>query len=161
MSQTEQTTMGAEVRISRILVPTDFSPGAEPALRWAATLRQVFGAELILLHVLNLNMAALAGLPSDFLRVPAAGELLQRIRDESVEEMSRLAAKYPGARTLIREGSPRPVILEVAKEVGADLIVMGTHGWTGLTQLLFGSVAEHVVRHSPVPVLTVRQDEAQ
>jgi nucleotide-binding universal stress UspA family protein len=58
---------------------------------------------------------------------------------------------------MVREGMPRAAILDVAREVGADLIVMGTHGRTGLTHVVFGSVAEHVVRHSRIPVLTVRQ----
>ncbi|MDP3766726.1 MAG: universal stress protein, partial [Dehalococcoidia bacterium] len=62
-----------------------------------------------------------------------------------------------GGRTIIREGMPRSMILDVAREVGADLIVMGTHGRTGLTHVFFGSVAEHVVRHSRIAVLTVRQ----
>ncbi len=62
----------------------------------------------------------------------------------------------PGAKTLIKEGAPRHEIVTAAKEFGADLIVMGTHGRTGLAHLLFGSVAEHVLRHAPAPVFTVR-----
>jgi nucleotide-binding universal stress UspA family protein len=69
-----------------------------------------------------------------------------------------MVERFPGARPLIREGPARSTILEVAGEIEADLIVMGTHGHTGLTHVLFGSVAEHVVRHSRIPVLTVRQN---
>jgi nucleotide-binding universal stress UspA family protein len=140
-----------------ILVPTDFSPGADAALAWAQSLGAAFKAEVVLLHVVDLSIAALAGFPSTLAAVPAAGELLDRIRMESEEAMGRLAARVPGARGMIREGMPRQAILEVAREVGAHLIVMGTHGRTGLTHVVFGSVAEHVVRHSRVPVLTVRQ----
>lgn len=151
--------MADPVRLTRILVPTDFSPGAHAALAWAQSLGAAYGAELILLHVVDLSIAALAGFPSTLAAVPAAGELLDRVRSESNEEMRRLAATIPGARGMIREGTPRSVILEAARETGAQLIVMGTHGRTGLTHVFFGSVAEHVVRHSHVPVLTVRQQE--
>ncbi|MDQ7842305.1 MAG: universal stress protein [Armatimonadota bacterium] len=149
--------MTAQVAPRRILVPTDFSPGAEGALAWAQALGSAFGAEVVLLHVLDLSIAALAGFPSSLAMVPAAGELLDRIRGETAREMANLAARLPGARSIIREGTPRTVILEVAGEIQADLIVMGTHGRTGLTHLFFGSVAEHVVRHSRIPVLIVRQ----
>lgn len=145
------------VHPTRILVPTDFSPGAEMALGWAQSLAAAFGAEVILLHVVDLSIAALAGFPSTLAAVPAAGELLDRIRMESDEEMRRLVARIPGSRGIVREGTPRAVILDVAREIGVHLIVMGTHGRTGLTHVFFGSVAEHVVRHSRVPVLTVRQ----
>lgn len=149
--------MDQRIHPRRILVPTDFSPGAEEALAWAQALGGAFKADVVLLYVLDLTIAALAGFPSSMAMVPAAGELLDRIRAESEQEMAKLAARVPGARSMIREGSPRAVILEVAREVGADLIVMGTHGRTGLTHVFFGSVAEHVVRHSRIPVLTVRQ----
>ncbi|HXF82379.1 MAG TPA: universal stress protein [bacterium] len=149
--------MTEQVQPRRILVATDFSPGAEGALRWGRALGGAFGAEVVVLHVLDLSIAALAGLPSNLAMVPAAGELLERIRAETEQEMARLVARLPGVRALIREGAPRSAILDVAAEVDADLIVMGTHGRTGLTHVFFGSVAEHVVRHSRVPVLTVRQ----
>jgi nucleotide-binding universal stress UspA family protein len=145
------------VHPTTILVPTDFSPGADVALGWAQSLGRAFSAEVILLHVVDLSIAALAGFPSTLAAVPAAGELLDRIRAETEEAMGRLTARVAGARGMVREGMPRQAILEVAREVGAHLIVMGTHGRTGLTHVVFGSVAEHVVRHSRIPVLTVRQ----
>lgn len=145
------------VRLKRILVPTDFSQGVEPALHWAKALGETFRAEVTLLHVLDLTIGALAGLPAQVAMVPAAGDLLERIRVEAQQEMAKASSRTPGARTLIREGTPRSTILDVAGEIGADMIVMGTHGRTGLTHVFFGSVAEHVVRHSPIPVLTVRQ----
>jgi nucleotide-binding universal stress UspA family protein len=144
------------IEITRILVPTDFSPGAEPALRWAATLAEQFGAELIFLHVLDLSLAALAGLPSEVVAVPAVDELARLVRAEATDGMAALAARYPGARTIILEGAPRALIVQVAREEGASLIVMGTHGRTGLGRLLMGSVAEQVVRRAPCPVLTVK-----
>jgi nucleotide-binding universal stress UspA family protein len=152
---------GPELRVKRILMPTDFSPGAEPAARWADGLSRAFGAELVLLHVLDLSLAGLAGLPTQVAMMPVVDELIERVRAETTQEMSRLAERFPQARTIIKEGSPRPAILQVAVEVGADLIVMGTHGRTGLARVLLGSVAEHVIRHSAIPVLTVRETESQ
>ncbi len=151
---------GADLRIARILLPSDFSPAADPPARWAATLRRAFGAELVILHVLDLSLAGMAGLPTQVAMMPAVDELIERVRAEAVQEMARLAERFPQARTLIREGSPRPMILQVAAEVGADLIVMGTHGRTGLARVLLGSVAGYVVSHSTIPVLTVREAEA-
>jgi nucleotide-binding universal stress UspA family protein len=70
--------------------------------------------------------------------------------------MAALAVRAPGAEVVIRDGSPRHEILGVAASRHADLVVMGTHGRTGLAHALFGSVAEHVVRHAAVPVFTIR-----
>lgn len=143
-------------KITRILAPTDFSPGAEPALQWAMHLADAFGAQVTILHAVDVTLGAIAGLPPDMAAVPAYGELLEVVRREAWAEMAKLAERYPAAKTLLREGAPRKTIGDVASEIGADLIVMGTHGRTGLAHVVFGSVAEHVVRHSPVPVLTVR-----
>jgi nucleotide-binding universal stress UspA family protein len=145
--------------IRRILVPTDFSPGAEPALAWAARLAGCFNAKIVLLHVLDVRLAALAGLPADMAAMPAVNELVEGARAEAQEQMKRLAARFPQASTLIKEGAARSVILDVARDIEADLIVMGTHGRTGLAHVFFGSVAEYVVRHSRIPVLTARQEE--
>jgi nucleotide-binding universal stress UspA family protein len=149
-----------EVRVRRILFPTDFSPGAETAARWAEVMRHTFGAELVVLHVLDLSLAGLAGLSTQVAMMPAVDELVERVRAEAAEEMARLQARFPQARTVLREGSTRPTILQVAEELGADLIVMGTHGRTGLARVLLGSVAEYVVRHSRIPVLTIREAES-
>jgi nucleotide-binding universal stress UspA family protein len=146
-------------RVQRILAPTDFSPGAEPALQWATSLGAAFGAELVILTVLDLSLAGVPGLPTEFAAMPAAAELISRLRAETKTEMAKVAAEYPKAKTIVREGVPRTSIVDVAREVGADLIVMGTHGRTGLAHIFFGSVAEYVVRHSQIPVLTVRQKE--
>ena len=78
------------------------------------------------------------------------------MREQADKCMAELKALIPEAETLIREASPRPVIVEAALELKCQLIVMGTHGRSGLAHLLLGSVAEYVVRSSHVPVLTVR-----
>lgn len=143
------------VKVKRILAPTDFSPGAAEATEWAMTLGTAFGAEVTLLHVLELSTAAAAGLPTQVAAMP----LMEQLRSESKMEIDKLTVRFPSAKTILREGTPRSAILEVATEIGANLIVMGTHGRIGLAHVFFGSVAEYVVRHSRVPVLTVRQQE--
>lgn len=149
----------SQVKVGRILVPTDFSPGAEPALRWASALAAVFDAKMLLLHVLDIRLAAIAGLPPQVASMPAVDELVQSASAEAEQQLQALGARLPDARTILKEGVPRAIILEVAKAEGADLIVMGTHGRTGLSHAFFGSVAEHVVRHSRVPVLTARDED--
>ena len=149
----------APLHVKCILVPTDFSPGVESALRWASGLSAAFGAKLEIVHVLDLSMSGVAGLPSELAAVSAMGQLVDQLREESKAEMAKVGARYPQAKTRIREGSPRTGVLDAARELGADLIVMGTHGRTGLAHIFFGSVAEYVVRQSLIPVLTVRQQD--
>lgn len=149
--------------LNLILVPTDASPGAEPALRWAATLANISNADTILLHVLDFLTPALAAATPQMemeMGVLIADQFIQQAREEANATIARLASELPRVRTIIRDGRPRDIILEVAAEVHADLIVMGTHGRSGLAHMLLGSVAEHVVRYSRIPVLTVRQTEA-
>ncbi|HYA23986.1 MAG TPA: universal stress protein [Terriglobales bacterium] len=139
--------------ISQILVATDFSSQAEEALQWALRLREAFGARLIFLHVIDIfSLAELS------CRAVGGDPLLPMLREEAKNNMQRWQARVPDAKTVIREGSPRPVIVEAAVELDCQMIVMGTHGRSGLAHLLLGSVAEYVVRNSKVPVLTVRPD---
>lgn len=155
MAKRRQTVKRDRPRVAHILVPTDFSAGAEAALTWAMRLAELFGAQVTILYVLDPSLGAIAGLPAHYASMPAYGELLETVRRETKSEMEKIAKRYPQSKTVIREGSPRSVILDAA--AGADLIVMGTHGRTGLAHVFFGSIAEHVVRHSKIPVLTVRE----
>jgi nucleotide-binding universal stress UspA family protein len=137
--------------VSRILVATDFSRQAELALEWALRFREELGAQLILLHVIDIfSLAELS------CRAVGGDPLLPMLRDEAKRNMQLWQVRVPDAQTVIREGSPRPVIVEAAVELECQMIVMGTHGRSGLAHLLLGSVAEYVVRYSKVPVLTVR-----
>jgi len=138
-----------------ILVPTDLSDGAEEALDYALELATTFGATVHLLNVI--------GIPA--LGVPELGVALtssvidSMVRDNQVA-LEALADRKRGRGTigevLLRTGDARDVICQTAKEVHADLIVMGTHGRRGVTRALLGSVTESVVRQAPCPVLTVR-----
>ena len=151
MNTNDQTTGGVP-RISRILVAIDFSPFASNALQWARSLADALGAKLILLHVID-SVAAVGletgGVTADF--AP-----LYVLREQAEKRMGELKALIPDAQTVVREASPRPAIVDAAVELNCQMIVMGTHGRSGLEHLLMGSVAEYVVRHSKVPVLTVR-----
>lgn len=145
----------------RILVPFDFSPSAERALAWAADLQGTTGAGPIrLVHAINArpvgtgDVAAQVLLPND---EEIAG-LERRMLEAAVRTGSQASAKV-----LIRAGGVGDIIVDAARIAGAELIVMGTHGRTGVKRLLLGSVAEHVVRHAGCPVVTVRaapDDEA-
>lgn len=147
------------VEVKRILVATDFSPDAERAVQWAVRLGGLMKAEVTALYVLDPSLGAVAGLPPEVASMAATGELLDRLRRETTAKMARLGRRYLQVRTLIREGSPRPAILQTADRLGADLIVIGTRGRRGLAHAVFGSVAEHTVRYAKVPVLTVRKSK--
>jgi len=150
----------AEARIRTILVPTDFSEGAGRALEWARTLARAFGAKIVLLHVVDLAVewTPVGGLGS--IPAPVPAEFVERFTTDAQAALEAMAqGTPPGTQRLLRKGHPREVILDVAREVGADVIVMGTHGRRGFSHLFIGSVAEHVVRHAPVPVWTVRAPE--
>lgn len=145
------------VVVKTILVPTDFSDTANAAVRCAAGLAETFGSSLILLHVVEDVVAK--GLTAD-----VGASAIRRLQDEATREaaakLDRALAEPPLNRTGVARavvvGDPFDGILSYADEHHVDLIVIGTHGRTGLAHVLLGSVAEHVVRTSPCPVLTVR-----
>jgi nucleotide-binding universal stress UspA family protein len=153
MNKNDQTTGGVP-RISRILVAIDYSPHASNALKWARSLGSALGAKLILLHVID-SVAAVGletgGVTADF--AP-----LHVLREQAEKRMGELKALIPDAQIVVREASPRPTIVDAALELNCQMIVMGTHGHSGLEHLLLGSVADYVVRHSKVPVLTIHGD---
>jgi nucleotide-binding universal stress UspA family protein len=133
-----------------ILFATDFSPPSNVAFEVAGALARDYKARMIALHVIEPAMAGYT-------------EFAAHIGpEENMEEaMVKLhALKAPSSRVTLEyrllEGDPAAVIAKTATETGADLIVMSTHGRTGLTRLVMGSVAEEVLRHAPCPVLTVR-----
>ncbi len=145
------------VAVKTILVPTDFSDTANAAVRCAAGLAETFGSSLILLHVVEDVVAK--GLTAD-----VGASSARRLQDEAIREaearLDRALAEPPFNRTGVDRavvvGDAFDRILSYAVERHVDLIVIGTHGRTGLAHMLLGSVAEHVVRTSPCPVLTVR-----
>jgi nucleotide-binding universal stress UspA family protein len=140
--------------IHTILYPTDFSEPSDYAFHLACAVARDYGARVIALHVEQLPVFAYGeGM------VPPDPEGLQAAARGRLDQL----APYPTVRVeqWLEEGDPIEVILEVAKEVNADLIVMGTHGRKGLARILLGSVAEQVGRQAPCPVLTVRTPFAE
>ena len=143
--------------ISRILVPTDFSSDADAALEYALEIARPFNASVHLLHVVE-NPLAAGVWSSEIYTAEIAGLQVNLVRDAE-ERLRRslpiIAGEPVGVTREVRTGNPGRVIVDVASERLIDLIVMGTHGRTGLPHLVMGSVAERVVRTAPCPVLTL------
>jgi nucleotide-binding universal stress UspA family protein len=139
-----------------ILVPTDFSEHAEAALAYAAGLAGPLDATIHLLHVIALTATGMPelGVVYSSMDVEAATLAAQRKLDELAARYRDRVALGP---TRVEIGDARLAIDQVAELLGADLIVMGTHGRSGLRRMLMGSVAESVVRTAPCPVLSVRR----
>jgi nucleotide-binding universal stress UspA family protein len=143
-----------------LLVPHDYSPCADRALELACQLATLHGAKLVLLHVTHLP----PGVTADALLTDPATGTMQRVDDhtraQALRELDERAAAPRGLGLAVElraaVGDIPTEVLRAAREVGADLLVMGTHGRTGLAHLLVGSITEKVLRESPVPVLTVR-----
>jgi len=135
-----------------ILHPTDFSPSASEALNIANSLARQQGAKLILLHVAQRPITSVGGMPVP----PPPPPVIDWPALQA--QLNALAAdtKIDSVEARVVEGDPAGAIVDLAREAGADVIVIGSHGRTGLGRLLMGSVAEHVVRKASCPVLTVK-----
>lgn len=139
----------------RILVPTDYSDLSLAALDYALLFSQVFGAEIVLLHTLD-TIPVLALDTMDLTTETVIYETEQNAKkDLHLFAISR-AGNIPNLVELVRRGVAEDQIVQVAREENIDLIVMATHGRSGLAHVLLGSVAEKVVQRSSVPVLTVK-----
>ena len=145
--------------IKTILVPVDFSHHSAKSLDYAIELAKLLGAKLHLLHCYPINPGGIAPygvmLPDGFEREvrQAASQHLdewaQKVKDEGIEAEISLTPLFPSR-----------AIAESAIEIGAEMIVMGTHGHTGIKHALLGSVAERTLRMAPCPVLTVKSDDS-
>ena len=146
------------ITCKQILCPVDFSDFSDYAMRYAALLAQKFEARLTLLHVVA---PILVPLPGDALVPPMRQADLADIADACRERLTRtagdLAEKGIAVACRVTNGAPYLEILRMAEEMHADMIVMGTHGRSGLVHLMIGSVAERVVRKAPCAVLTVKR----
>ncbi len=146
----------AAIKIRRVLVPVDFSDHSQNALRYAVAFASQFGAELILVHIVEQMVY-----PGDWMYPPlASSDFATEKREQILERLKQLSAGVGvKARQIVRLGRAWQEVVEIAKEQKADILIIATHGYTGLKHVLLGSVAEKIVRHAPCPVLTVRPEE--
>jgi nucleotide-binding universal stress UspA family protein len=143
--------------VKKILVPIDFSDYSKSALKYAVNFAKKFNAELYLIYVVEPIIY-----PPDFSMGQIAIPTLDLGMDKrAFEELNKLAEKeIPKeliANTIVKTGKPFIEIIESAEEENIDLIIIATHGHTGMEHILFGSTAEKVVRKAPCPVLTLRE----
>jgi nucleotide-binding universal stress UspA family protein len=143
------------IQVRLILVPVDFSEHAASVIQWATHLAEEHASAVTLLHVYHL--------PVEFQQVEGAylpADFWNSVKDEAKQQLSTYAEDMRGhglqVEEIAREGYPATVIEEEAVRLGADLIVIGSRGRSGLKHLLLGSIAERVVQKAPCPVLTVK-----
>lgn len=150
------------MELKRIIAPTDLATFGEAGIRAAAELAQPVGARLLLLHVLSeeeLERRASAHLPRqpvDRIYQDLEGAILEQCRRAVPADVRRALS----VEALVTVGAPIEEILRMAWVKATDMIVMATHGRTGVARRVKGSVAERVLREAPCPVLTVRPQEA-
>ena len=151
-----------EIRL--ILLPTDFSDCGNYALHYATSLARMFGASMICVHVIE-PMVPAVGYSGMAEPLPIA-DITEQLEDSAERELPKLAEceECVGLEVeeVITHGEAASEIVRVAKERNVDLIVVSSHGRTGLGRILFGSTAEAIVRHASCPVLVVKppQEEA-
>ena len=149
------------LKMQNILVPTDFSEPSNKALRYAISFAGLFGARITLLHVVEPMILPYNDYPlgqlilDDKGLVKAARETLHHLcRHEKIDD-------FLVQKRLVRVGSPSEEITNTARDLQADMIIIATHGYTGLKHIFIGSTTERVVRHAPCPVLVVRKKERE
>ncbi len=147
--------MSDRLPIRRILCPTDFSAYSERSLRQAVALARWFGAEVDVLHVVHYVLPAGEGLPYFPAPKSADSSLLCQARDDLAQFVQPVLHEPVVVQMRLREGPPWREIDACARELPADLIVMGTHGRAGFEHLVLGSVTEKLLRRAPCPILTV------
>jgi len=151
------------IQLKRILVPTDFSEHSEQAAAYAVELAKRFNAEEVhCLHVSDIPADLLA--TSAYYMTGPSEDFIAQVRAESQKNLDAFIAKnlqgVPVKKAFI-EGRPFAEIVTYARDNDVELIVIATHGRTGLKHTLFGSVAEKVIRKAPCPVLVVRREERE
>ena len=151
------------ITIKTILLPTDGSDCSAKAMAYALSFAKQYGGRVVALHVIDRRWEE----QTRIVVAEVGQDLTQKIRagyEEEARRILREAADAAGkvgvsVETKVLTGIPSEEISRLAQELSADLIIMGTHGRTGVSHLLLGSVAEKVVRRAPCPVLTVRREE--
>lgn len=140
--------------MKKILASVDFSNATKGVVATAAEMAKAYGAELHLLHVIEPEptYTAYGFTPEEF---PAIHTFHEETRNRAQKTLDEAASVFPGAFTHLGDGSPLHVLEEKVKEIGADLVILGSHGHSVVASLLLGSVAEGMVRKSLVPTLVI------
>ena len=145
------------IQLKKILVPVDFSDPSSQAVRYAVRLAQHFGSEITLLHIVRKMSVA------PFPEVPPYLDDIEEDFENAEKALQTLAAqqtlKSSAIHTVMRTGLAAHEIVETARDLDSDLIVIATHGYTGWKHLCIGSTAERVVRTAPCPVFVVREKQ--
>ena len=150
------------LQVNRILCPVDFSTPCYEALAQARELASHFSAQMILLHVVSpIPVIPNSTFPSAAHVPDLLNEMEDSARQSLAEVEKEMAEKGIESRCLVLHGSPADQIVSAASTEKADLVVIATHGMTGWKRVLFGSVAEKVVRHCKCPVLTIRSQKTE
>jgi glycine betaine transporter len=146
------------INIKNILCPIDYSMYSEKALNYAIEIAEKYGSKLYVIHVLDMRVYDMN--ESELYNFNIIDEsTIEELRDRLLKCVKEdVRSKIP-VETIIVQGVPFVEIIKAAKDHTIDLIVMGTHGRTGISHAIIGSVAEKVVRKAPCPVLTVRRTE--
>ena len=152
------------IAIKNILVATDFSMASDAALRYGKTFARTYGAALHVVHVMD-DLSARLAMPAEPI-IPDVGQLQTEMDREAQRALDNLVTdddrrSYPVTTALLMSAQPAQTLLVYAHDESIDLIIVGTHGRGGLSELLMGSVAQHIVRDAPCPVLTVRHPERE
>ena len=149
----------AEAPLDTILVPVDFSEHSIHAIDYAIRLARVFHSRVVLVHVYHFPVELLTDW-SAYGTLAGSAEILEGLRKDREQQMAALAQEKAGAgvplEAHVLEGTPFSEICKAARVEGANLVVMGTRGLTGLKHVLIGSTAEKVVRKAPCPVLVLK-----
>lgn len=149
---------GSVFQLKRILVPVDFSACAAKALQYALPFARQFGATVLVTHVMQ-----------PYIPIPETSgidvELIEaQMREAAERELKSVCRSLPDDiphEAVFRVGDPQNEIIRAAKELAADLIIVSTHGRSGLAHVFLGSTAERVTRHAACPVLVVRENERE
>jgi len=143
------------VEIRRILVPVDFSEVAPILAKWAKGFAKQLNAKIILTYILE-DLSTYEGIFVDLKTLTELENTLYEGAKKSMEDfLKEHFSDFPDVEPVLEKGDVVETILRVTQEKGADFIVIGTHGRKGLDKILFGSVAEGVVKNSPIPVVTI------
>lgn len=151
------------IKLEHLLVATDFSACSKEAIGYAIDLSKKTKGRMTLLHIFESPFLYPA--ETSLGSYPEVYQWLQDFKQEEIKNLDALSDEIRKeglpVETIFKEGSPSIEIIRTAKEVGADLIVMGTHGRKGLSHVVMGSVAERVAREAPCPVFIVREKRVE